>query len=113
MDDQIKAQKKAELLKQYTREEKAKSDPNEELVTFTVDVPGFARALVIDGVEYQQGQIRTVTRKQYDSMRDIMANAWQHEHSIGGEGNRAFYQRPKNESVGPGTVVNTRKFARV
>ena len=119
IDDQIKAQKKAELLKLYTKEERARVDPSEQIVTLQIDVPGFASFVMVDGVQYQQGEIREFTAKQAASIRDIMGRAWEHE-GTSGSANSGAYRRPKTDYdpaggmvSGKGAVVNTRHFARV
>lgn len=114
--DQVKAQKKAALLAQYKKEELGKVDPREELVDVTIDVPGFAQFICIDGTKYQQGETRQFTRKQAETIRDITANAWKHEKSVGDANSRQYRPPQMADSgarVGSNTVINSRYFARV
>ena len=117
IDDQIKKQKEEALLAQFVEEAKRAHDPSEEIVSVQIDVPGFAKDIRIDGVVYQQGEIREFTVKQAASIRDIMGNMWKHESTVG-QANASQYRPVSNHgagntTIGPNTVVNTRHFARV
>ena len=117
IDAQIKSQRRTELLAAFRREELGKVDPTEEVVDLQVDVPGFAvQGITIDGVQFGQGKMLRVTRRQDASLREIMYRAWQHEIATGRANHKGYHMpvapAPSNPHIGPATVINDRYFAR-
>lgn len=68
---------------------------DEEIVAVTIDLPGFAQSIVLDGVRYMHGSICHVTRPVERTLREIMSRAWDHENEIGGA-NRDQYRAPRH-----------------
>ena len=105
-----KMKREDELLKQFEQEERALSDPKEERVEIFIDLPGYAKDLKINGVAYNHGEIWVVARSLYDCIRDIMFQAWKHEHAFK-EPNRGQYIQPHQPFGsfvalnGPGAVI--------
>lgn len=115
----IKDRARQELSAKFDRQERHRTDPNEELETLIVDVPGFAAinkngtGLMVDGVMYQHGLSYTLPRRQAQAVRDIMAQAWSHEAETGGS-SRDIYRRPKSSVISPrGDVTNSSNLMRV
>ena len=81
--DAIKNAKKL-MLEQMIREENQTADPDETISAYTVDLPGYATNITIDGVQYLQGETYQLGARQLSSIREIVQSAWRHEDSIGG-----------------------------
>lgn len=96
-----KAKAKKELLARAIDEERMALEPEEDLVDCTIDLPGFADRVVIDGVVYFHGATYKFPLKQYRSVTEIIGRAWGHEHEVGGA-NRDAYRRPRNVALRPG-----------
>ena len=86
------------------REENSRIDPNEELVEYTIDLPGYASEIRVDGVQYIQGETYKFTRRQLASMQEIVQNSWKHEKAVGGA-NANEYRRPRNVAISPNTAI--------
>jgi hypothetical protein len=90
-----------ELEARFLKEERHRADPNEELIPLTIDLPGFADRVTIDGTVYMQGVTYRFPKRQYDSVRDQIAQSWRHEAQTGGA-NRDAYRQPRNTVMRPG-----------
>lgn len=90
--ERIKAQKRLEMQRAI--------DPDEEVFYLTVDLAPYAPSIILDGVIYLHGSTYEVPKRQYDTMREIVARTWGHEHSIG-NANSEFYRKPRNVHIGP------------
>lgn len=75
-------------------------DPEEELFPYQIDLAGHADRIMIDGRVFLHGQTYDFTKKELDTIRDIVARTWDHEEEIGGS-NRDFYRRPRQTRIGP------------
>ena len=102
-EDAKKAARKA-ALEAMIREENSRIDPNEELVEYTIDLPGYASEIRVDGVQYIQGETYKFTRRQLASMQEIVQNSWKHEKAVGGA-NANEYRRPRNVAISPNTAI--------
>ena len=108
----IKDAAKKELADKFDKQERHRTDPNEELETVMVDVPGFAAinkngtGIMVDGIIYQHGVVYTLPRRQAQAVKDIMAQAWAHEGETGGA-SRDVYRRPKNSIVSQNGVTTS------
>ena len=108
----IKDAAKKELSDKFDKQERHRTDPNEELETVMVDVPGFAAinkngtGIMVDGTMYQHGVAYTLPRRQAQAVKDIMSLAWGHESETGGA-NRDVYRRPKNSIVSQNGVTTS------
>jgi len=96
-----KAQAKKDLRDRFEKEEKHRIDPNEELMSMTIDLPGFADRIMLDGVTYFHGITYRFPKRQYDTVRDLVSQAWRHESETGGA-NRDAYRRPREIAIRPG-----------
>ena len=100
----VKAERKeetrAELLKRHKVLAKRQVDPNEELISVQIDVPGFADRIVLDGYPYFHGQTVDVPRRVYNTLVDIMQSAHRHEASTG-NANRDQYRKPREVRINP------------
>ncbi len=75
-------------------------DPEEELIPYQIDLAGHADRIMIDGRVFLHGQTYDFTKKELDTIRDVVARTWDHEEEIGGS-NRDFYRRPRQVRIGP------------
>ena len=113
VDTDRKKQAKEELKSRFLKEERHRSDPDEELIALTIDLPGFADRVTIDGTVYMQGVTYRFPKKQYESIRDQMAQSWKHEAQTGGA-NRDAYRQPRTTALRPGLEnVTTSQLMRV
>lgn len=98
LDDRKKdARKKA--LSAMIREENERLDPSDEIVSYTIDLPGYAMDIRLDGVQYVQGQTYKFSTRKLASVMDLIHNAWKHEAAIGGA-HREVY-KPPSSKAGP------------
>ncbi len=67
--------------------------PNEEMITLTLDMYPGAGDLRLDGVIYRHGQTITVTRRQADTILEIVDRGWRHQATI--EGKRKDFYKPR------------------
>lgn len=109
-----KAEAKKLLLKQFKQDARSKNEPAEEMVEYAVVLPRFAAFVSMDGVQYPHSESRFFPRKQCDSLRDIISNAWKHEEAAFGARDPNAFIRQQNRTIGPQTNVNlTGHFMRV
>lgn len=74
------------LFEQAAREENARLDPNEEPVTFTVELGDYAPFVLINGgMRYYHGVTYTVPVSLYRSLIDIMYQSQCHQREIDGK----------------------------
>lgn len=109
----LEAQKKEAaklLLEKFKEEELASLEPELSYTDITIDVPGYTKNILVDGRSLDQGQTYKVTKMQFDSLREIMANSWRHERSNGGA-HMKEYMPPRESVVTPNGSYN--KLARV
>ena len=72
-----------------------KDELNTEEVKVTIDLPEFAASIRLNSRDYFHGFTYTVPMHVYESMAEIMNNAWEHQSEIEGK-TRNFYQKKKN-----------------
>lgn len=92
---------RAAFLDQALDEERRKlklTEPDEEVVAVTVDLPGFADRITLDNRVMMQGQTVRLPLSQYRVVKEIMQKAWDHEEEIGGA-NRNFYRKPQHKAI--------------
>jgi hypothetical protein len=80
-----------ELLEAFKLEMVAEENPAAEMVALSVNLPymggkkgNIYSCVTINGVRYYHGQTYSVSRAQYNSMIDIIQNAWRHEEAAFG-----------------------------
>lgn len=66
----------------------------DEDVTFNIDLPGHADRIVLDGTIFMHGRTYTRPRRVFDSLREVVFRAWQHEREIGYANGREYDRRP-------------------
>jgi hypothetical protein len=77
---------------------------NEEMVTLTIQLEPTGASgdqLVVDGKVFKHGQTVTVTRREANSLREMMARGYQHQAEIDGKDSN-FYRRKLNMDVSSG-----------
>lgn len=77
-------------LEDAIEKERAKFDPSLELVEFKVDLPPYARVVIVNGIQYSADMVYTVPRALYLSIADVMARCWEHEKASGSPGLREY-----------------------
>jgi hypothetical protein len=91
------------LLAAEMKKFEAEGKPEEEERSLLVNLPGHAMDVKLDGKAYEHGQTYVVKKRVYDSLKDIIARAWEHEDEIG-QANNDLYRR-RAMSPGPGKVL--------
>ena len=66
---------------------------NEEMVTLTLDMYPGAIDLRLDGIIYRHGQTITVSKRQADSILEIIARGWRHQEEIDGKAHNFYKPR--------------------
>lgn len=101
-----KAKAKVKLLERKKREALALFDSAEELVEYTIFLPTFGgkkggiySCITIDGIRYYHNQTKEFSRRQYETIRDIVQNAWRHEEVAFGQRDPNASFQPRNPSV--------------
>lgn len=108
--DQIKAAQEAYFARMLEEETRA-LDPEQEEVEFQLDLPNFAKCVMINGVQYLHGGIYTTTRGRYDTIIDIVAQAWRHDTAILEEEVRDRMRRSFNTHIRNGAQINTPRIS--
>lgn len=109
-----KAKRRKSLVEAAKRRALAHVDPSEQIHIYTINLPPFANALVIDGVHYFSNYQYSFSAKQLASVRENESCAWKHEEVTMGRRNPNAYQAPRNAVIGGGGAnVNTRAAFRV
>lgn len=103
--DQKKAAQEAYFAKMVEEELRA-LDPEEEEVEFAIDLPLFAKHVMINGVQYLHGGVYTTTRARFDSIADIVAQAWRHDDAILEEEVRDRNRRSYGTRIRNGAITN-------
>lgn len=83
------------LYLQYLDEERRALDPKQEMKLISLDMAGHSDRIALDGIVFFHGITYEVPRTVYESLREVVANGWQHEDEIGGA-NRDQYRKPKH-----------------
>jgi hypothetical protein len=95
---------KEAFLKDAIANERRKLMPEEELVTFHINLAEFCPYLMVDGRIYYHGQTVTVPKAKADSMRDTIARGWEHQGEIEGKSRKTY--RKQMEPVLSGKQVS-------
>lgn len=105
--EELRAARKKEFIKQQVQKYRRAAKPGQKICSLTLDLPGHANSIIIDGRSYFHGTTIYIPENQYNSMIDIQARAWEHENEIGGA-NRDMYKgrTPLNKLVSPNGVVS-------
>jgi len=85
--------------------ERAKFEPELELVHVTIDLPAFAQYMLIDGVYYYHGDQVEVSNVVAASLREQMSHCWVHER-LSGNPNLRDYKPVKEDSFSAHMVGN-------
>jgi hypothetical protein len=105
--DEVMAERKKAArdaaIEAFKEEARIEADPEEELFEYQLDLAGHADRIALDGKVFLHGQTYQFTRKELDTVHDIVAQTWKHEDEIGGA-NRDYYLRPRQVRVGPNDV---------
>lgn len=101
--EELRSARKKAFLAEQVASYRSAAKPGQEQRKITIDLPGHSDRLKIDGRDYHHGVTYTVSKDQYDSMRDMCARAWEHENEVGGA-NRDLYKgrAPINAVISPG-----------
>lgn len=94
------------FLRDAIKKAKHRHIPAEKLMSIQIDLPGHADRIMIDGTVFLHGGIYEVPQTQYDTLRDIVYRAWQHEHEVGGA-NANLYRKPRGTQLRPEDVGRT------
>lgn len=103
--DQVKAAQEA-YFAQMVKEELKALDPEEEEVEFAIDLPMFAKSVMLNGVQYLHGGVYTTSRARFDSIADIVAQAWRHDDAILEEEVRDRARRSYGTRIRNGAITN-------
>ena len=98
VQEDLKKKASQDALSHFLKEEQKMLDPEEEMVKILIDVPGYADRITLDNQIFMHGVEYTVSRRQAETMREIMQNAWRHERTIGGA-NANEYRAPANATI--------------
>lgn len=102
LEERKKAARKA-LMEKFLAEERAASEPAQEMVEIEISAPVFAAidaasaGIRIDGVPYLQGRTYTVPRGKAETLREAMQRAWDHEEITFGHKDPNAYRRSRNQ----------------
>ena len=84
--------------------------PGGEIVNVTIDLAEHSANLLIDGKPYWHGHTYPVTRRQADSMREMMYRGWDHQREIDGKDLKSFYAAKRTAEIfkvkGGGTTIS-------
>lgn len=98
----FKKEERKKVFERMVVEERMKYAPEEELISTLIDLPGHAKAIVINGREYVHGATYDVPISLHRSMAEIMYRAWQHEDVVGGVNRDTYIKPPRNMGLRPG-----------
>lgn len=102
LDERKKAARDA-AIEAFKEQARIEADPEEELFEYQLDLAGHADRIMLDGKIFLHGNTYSFTRKELETVHDIVAQTWKHEDEIGGA-NRDYYRRPRHVRVGPQDV---------
>lgn len=102
VEEELRNARKKEFIRQQVLKYRNANIPGEKIVSITLDLPGHANSIVLDGKYFFHGVTYKVAERVYKTMIDIQARAWEHENEIGGA-NRDLYKgrAPVNPVVTP------------
>lgn len=66
---------------------------DEEMVTLTLDMYPGAPDLRLDGTIYRNGQTVTVTKREAETILDVIARGWRHQEEIDGKAHNFYKPR--------------------
>ncbi len=98
VDKERKAAAEAQLLEQFTKEERQVGGLDEELVTIFLDFAPYCDRAMIDGVIYFNGQTKTVRASVADVLNEMMSMTWKHQSEIDGKSEN-FYRKSRSQRV--------------
>jgi hypothetical protein len=79
----------------------------DDVVEFLINVAPFSPGITIDGKHYPHGSWAKLSRREYDSIRDMMARSWESEDRAGNP-NRRFAQERALAGISDPTLRETR-----
>jgi hypothetical protein len=83
--DQRREKAVKKLFDEEVRRAEQELDPDEMLMDIYIDLPEFAPLVRIDNTVYFHGITYEVTMSKWQSMRDMIARAWEHQAEIEGK----------------------------
>lgn len=83
VQDELKKVEADKYLEQQIEAERTKHQPTHEMVEVMINLPGYTKNMLIDGVYYNHGEVVQVPKHVADSMLDNMARAWLVERQAG------------------------------
>lgn len=89
------------LLAEYRADALRQTVPEEQLEDVPIGLPGHSDRIMIDGKIYMHGEVYSFTKKEADTVRDIMARAWEHEDEVGGANRDLYQRRPRGSRISP------------
>jgi hypothetical protein len=98
VEKERKAAAEAQLLEQFTKEERQSGGLEEEMVQVTMDFAPYADRAMLDGVIYFQGQTKAVRASVADVLHEMMQRTWQHQSEIDGKSEN-FYRKSRSQGV--------------
>lgn len=103
--EELRSARKKQFLKEQINKHRQLAKPGQRIVGITLDLPGHADRIILDGKSFFHGTTYRVPENVYQTMIDIQSRAWEHENEIGGA-NRDLYKgrAPVNPIVTPNGV---------
>lgn len=98
VDKERKTAAEAQLLEQFTKEERQSGGLDEEMVSIFLDFAPYCDRAMLDGVIYFNGQTKTVRASVADVLNEMMQRTWQHQSEIDGKSEN-FYRRSRSQRV--------------
>lgn len=100
---EMRAARKKAFLKQQVQKYRQAGKPGQEMIPLTIDLPGHADRVSLDGTVFFHGVTYTVPMDKFRTIIDICARAWEHENEVGGANRDAYKGRaPVNKVIRPG-----------
>lgn len=98
VEKERKAAAEAQLLDQFTKEERQAGGLEEEMVSVTLDLAPYCDRAMLDGVIYFNGQTKMVRASVADVLNEMMQKTWQHQSQVDGKSEN-FYRKSRSQGV--------------
>lgn len=98
VEKERKTAAEAQLLEQFTLEERQQGGLEEEMVDVYIDFAPYADRAMIDGVVYFAGQTKRVRESVALVLNEMMAATWKHQSIVDGKA-EDFYRRGRGQGV--------------
>ncbi len=107
--DEVQKERAQAAAKEFLQDaidlERAKYAPEFVLVPVTIDLPGYASYMLIDGHFFYHGETVTVTQAQKRSMDEQMYNMWHHERVSGNPNSNSYIPVKRHADPVSGDVI--------